>query len=714
MMLKRMQWPSTLVILAGTTFALAAGAWSLASQRSAVAETSGFIVEARSGGAHAAHDAVAAAGGRVTAELPLIDAVAAQLTQRQRQRLAAHTGIRSVFADAPVELKSTLSNVRDNFDRVQWANNDGRHRWATSWMETGDDGSPLTGKVAITLNVLASGRLAFTGWGGAVTRRASLPPGALKASLSFDLRRVSLETGDSLAVQASRDGIVWSEIGRIQGPANESGFSRVTFDMSRFIGADTSVRLVSQLNPTLLNADAVYIDALELAYDSVFGSGVSYPSLAGADQLHAQGVNGLLVTVAVLDTGYWKHPALDTTALGLGRVLAQYDALGNTSDSSMIGVLGLTSLGATANTDSSGHGGHITGIMVNTQKSADGRYFGMAPNANLVSVRAFDSNGRGSYSSVIRGIDWIVRNKNVHRIRVLNLSFGATPRSYYWDDPLNRAVMKAWQAGIVVVASAGNEGPEPQTVTVPGNVPYVITVGAMTDNFTPANRADDRLASFSSAGPTYEGFVKPEVVAPGGHIWSLMPTYAQIAQEHPSYQNDGDFFTMSGTSQAAAVVSGAVALLLQAEPGLTPNEVKCKLMAAARPAVDPLGQKAYSAFQQGAGLINAYDARYETQRDCANRGLDIGKDLAGTEHYGGPARQDADGRYYLATDAGENWDQGYAWDQGYLWRKSADDDATWSQGYLWRKNAEDAPWPAGGTGGADSATMSINRWVDQE
>lgn len=713
MMLERTQW-STLAILAGTTFALAAGAWALASRRPAEAETSGFIIEARSGGAPVARDVVAAAGGRVTAELPLIDAVAAQLTPGQRRRLAANTGIRSVFADATIELKSTLSNVRDNFDRVQWANNDGRHRWASSWTESGDDGSPLTGKVAISLNLLASGRLAFTGAGGAVTRRASLPPGASSASLSFDLRRVSLETGDSLAVQASRDGLVWSEIGRIKGPANESGFSRVSFDMSRFIGADTSVRLVSQLNPTLLNADAVYIDALELAYDSGFASGVSYPSLAGADRLHEQGVNGLLVTVAVLDTGYWKHPAVDTTALGLGRVLAQFDALGNTTDSNMVGVLGLTSLGATSNTDVSGHGAHVTGIMTNTMKSADGRYFGMAPNANLVSVRAFDSSGRGSYSSVIRGIDWIVSNKNIHRIRVLNLSFGATPRSYYWDDPLNRAVMKAWQAGIVVVASAGNEGPEPQTVTVPGNVPYVITVGAMTDNYTPADRADDRLASFSSAGPTHEGFVKPEVVAPGGHVWSLMPTYARIAQEHPSYQNDGDFFTMSGTSQAAAVVSGAVALLLQAEPGLTPNQVKCKLMASAHAAVDPMGRKAYSAFQQGAGLINAYDARYEARRDCANRGLDVGKDLAGTQHYGGPARQDANGRYYLTTDAGQNWDQGYAWDQGYLWRKSADDDATWSQGYLWRKNADDAPWSAGGTSSAAGATMSINQWVDQE
>lgn len=698
-------------IIAGSIL-LAASAWGNASQRSATTETTSFIVEASRGGAAAARHAVERVGGRVTTDLTIIDAVAAQLTSRQRERLAAQRNIRGVFVDAPVELKSDRANVRDNFDRVQWTNNDGRHRWATAWTETGDDGSPLTGKVAISLNLLSSGRLSFTGASGALTRSVGLPPGQIKAALSFDVRRVSLESGDYVAIEASKDGTSWREVGRVAGPASDASFSRVTFNVSRYVSAATSIRLVSRLSPAPLNGDAVHIDNFNLEYDSVYASGVSYPSLAGAEPLHSQGVNGLLTTVAVLDTGYWKHPALDTTLLGLNRVLAQYDAFSGRNDSSTSGLLGLTSLGTTADTDASGHGTHITGIMLNTQRSVDGRYFGIAPNANLVSVRAFDADGRGTYASVIRGIDWIVKNKDAHRIRVLNLSFGATPRSYYWDDPLNRAVMKAWKAGIVVVASAGNGGPTAQTITVPGNVPYIITVGAMTDNYTPADPSDDRLASFSAAGPTYEGFVKPEVVAPGGHIWSLMSTQVRIAQEHPTYQNDGDYFTMSGTSQAAAVVSGVVALLLQAEPGLTPDQVKCKLMASARRAVDPMGQYAYSVFQQGAGLINAYDARYETRRDCANRGMDIQKDLDGTEHYRGPAQQSADGAYYLTTDPNESWDQGYAWDQGYLWRKSVEDEETWSEGYLWRKSAEDEPWDAGST--SDTSSMSINQWVHQE
>ena len=116
-----------------------------------------------------------------------------------------------------------------------------------------------------------------------------------------------------------------------------------------------------------------------------------------------------------------------------------------------------------------------------------GNYLSVAPQANLVIVRAFDGEGGGRYIDVISGLNWIVANSAKYNIRVINLSFGAPPESYYWNDPLNQAVMAAWQAGIVVVAAAGNEGPTPMTIDVPGNVPYVITTGALTDNYTPYN-----------------------------------------------------------------------------------------------------------------------------------------------------------------------------------------------------------------------------------
>ncbi len=222
---------------------------------------------------------------------------------------------------------------------------------------------------------------------------------------------------------------------------------------------------------------------------------------------------------------------------------------------------------------------------------------------------------------MIAGLNWIVANQKKYNIRVLNLSFGAPPQSYYWDDPLDQAVMAAWRAGIVVVAAAGNEGPGAMTIDVPGNVPYVITVGALTDNYTPYDGSDDRLASFSSTGPTYEGFVKPEMVAPGGHMVASMSSSSYLANIDPNSMSPGEsLFTMSGTSQAAAVTTGVVALMLQSDPTLTPDTVKCRLLASARPAVTAAKTLAYSVFQQGAGLINAVAAVNSAASGCANQG----------------------------------------------------------------------------------------------
>ncbi len=158
-------------------------------------------------------------------------------------------------------------------------------------------------------------------------------------------------------------------------------------------------------------------------------------------------------------------------------------------------------------TDDNGHGTHVTGVALSSSVlDRTGFYRGIAPDADLVVVKAFDLHGQGNYADVIRGIDWVVTHKDDYGIRVLNLSFSAEPRSRYWDDPLNQAVMAAWQAGIVVVVSAGNTGPGAMTIGAPGNVPYVITVGAMTDNYTPEDLSDDRLTSVFCRRPDEGGF----------------------------------------------------------------------------------------------------------------------------------------------------------------------------------------------------------------
>ncbi|MCZ6912150.1 MAG: S8 family serine peptidase, partial [Proteobacteria bacterium] len=325
-------------------------------------------------------------------------------------------------------------------------------------------------------------------------------------------------------------------------------------------------------------------------------------------------------------------------------------------------------------------------------------------------------------------------------IRILNLSFGASPASHYWDDPVNQAVMAVWKKGIIVVVAAGNGGPGPMTVGVPANVPYVITVGAMTDNYTPDDRSDDRLATFSAAGPTVEGFVKPELVAPGGHMLGQMPPYAWLPLDHPKYvQQVNHDFTMSGTSQAAAVVSGVLALMLEKEPSLKPDEAKCRVMASARRALRDDGTPAYSLFQQGAGLVDAVAAVKESVVDCANRGLNIKDDLAGDKHYAGPSGVDEKGTYYLVDRKGKRlsgpgfeWTQGSLWRNGTLWPEGSlwNDGALWNQGVAWNgKNSsitgslwnqgsvwpegslwpEGAVWPEGLT-----RAISTSAWVDTE
>ncbi|MCP4993779.1 MAG: S8 family peptidase, partial [Gammaproteobacteria bacterium] len=358
--------------------------------------------------------------------------------------------------------------------------------------------------------------------------------------------------------------------------------------------------------------------------------------LVNADILHDQGIKGTGITVAILDTGLWNKSSIIDNSNG-NRVLAEYDVSLNHPDYDDekyevdIG-------------DPNGHGTHITSIILGHEILQNGDWQGIAPEVNLVAVKAFNEHGASSYIDVIAALDWIVSHKDAYDIRVVNLSFSATPQSFYWEDPLNQAVMAAWQSGIVVVAAAGNSGPDPMTIGVPGNVPYIITVGAMTDNYTPEDLSDDVVTSFSSAGPTHERFVKPDVVAPGGHMVGMMPYSSRIPMQHPNFRlsNNSKYYEMSGTSQSAAVVSGIVALMLEADPTLTPDDVKCRLMYTARPAVDANGDLAASIFQQGAGLVNAYDAVNSTVSGCANQGLDIANDLDpnATGHYVGSVEWD--------------------------------------------------------------------------
>ncbi len=383
---------------------------------------------------------------------------------------------------------------------------------------------------------------------------------------------------------------------------------------------------------------------------------VDFVRVIGAQEVWDAGNIGQGVTVAVLDTGI--DPTLNYLRRDPAnniRFLAYYDAIedelytGNRLNQSP--------------RDPSGHGTHVAGIIANSDyQRPNGDYKGVAPGVNLVAIRVLNEDGVGTYADVLRGIEWAVLNQEEYNIRVLNASIYSPPFSPYWADPLNLSMMAAWYSGITVVASAGNAGPDPMTVGVPGNNPYIITVGAFTDNYTPNDFGDDYLAPFSATGPTYEAFVKPDVIAPGAHMVSLMRESTVLSQEHPDYRLPAYYFRMAGTSSSSAVVSGIVALMLSEDPTLTPDEIKYRLMVTARPQFDEeTGLAAYSIWQQGAGRVWAPDAVYADIEGVANVGLDIVLDMSGVEHYWGWTTYDSETGEFLLRGLGpESWAGGYS------------------------------------------------------
>jgi serine protease AprX len=315
------------------------------------------------------------------------------------------------------------------------------------------------------------------------------------------------------------------------------------------------------------------------------------------------GLNGHDVVVAVLDSGIANHPDVG------GRLLTEVEIVGRESGYA----------------DYFGHGTHLAGIIAgNAHESSDGksfrRFYGIAPEAKLVSVRVLGRDGTGYVSDVIAGIDWVIKYRANYKIRVLNISLGQAIEQSYATDPLCIAVEKAWKAGIVVVVSAGNFGELGYgTIGSPGNDPYVITVGA-SNNYLSPSRGDDILTTYTSRGPTaIDHFVKPDLVAPGNRTVSLRALGSTLDSSYPALRVkysafntdpnkanlDSPYFELSGSSMATAVVSGMAAILIQAEPSITPDTVKARFMKSAEKRLE------YDIFSEGAGFANLYAALQE-------------------------------------------------------------------------------------------------------
>src|SRR5688500_12378166 len=321
----------------------------------------------------------------------------------------------------------------------------------------------------------------------------------------------------------------------------------------------------------------------------------------GARAVHElMGYDGSGIGVAIVDSGITAWHDDLSAADGAGQRVAHFVDFVN---------------GYTQTYDDWGHGTHVAGIVAGNGYDSNGTRNAIAPRANIVALKALDGQGRGTISMIIAAIDYAIENKDALNIRVLNLSLGAGVYESYNTDPLTLAAKRAVDAGIAVVAAAGNLGmaanghPQYGAIGSPGNAPWVITVGASSTNGT-VLRQDDTMAPFSSRGPTmYDYAAKPDLVAPGYGTISLSDPVSLFYTTRAQYLLGGllstsytPYLTLSGTSMATPVVSGTVALMLQANPNLTPNLVKAILQYTSQeyPGYDPL--------TQGTGFLNSRGA----------------------------------------------------------------------------------------------------------
>jgi serine protease AprX len=316
-------------------------------------------------------------------------------------------------------------------------------------------------------------------------------------------------------------------------------------------------------------------------------------------QVWEMGFRGEGIGVAILDSGIDTEP-------DFGR-----DPNGNWRKNSRI-LVGLEFAADGDVNDSYGHGTHVAGIIGGNGANSNGLYQGVAPMVNLINLNISDPSGMAYESDTVEALQWVFDNKDRYNIRVVNLSVNSTVEQSYHVSAMNAAAEILWFNGIVVVTSVGNKGPGGSFNTVnaaPANDPFFIAVGAIDERAT-ADRTDDTLASFSAHGPTADGFVKPDILAPGKDIISVLGGNSQWDHEHPDrLVLDGKYIRLSGTSMATPMVSGAVALLLQAEPELNPDQVKYRLINA-------------STTVNGEAYLDVYAAVTATTTESANTGFE--------------------------------------------------------------------------------------------
>ena len=406
--------------------------------------------------------------------------------------------------------------------------------------------------------------------------------------------------------------------------AGKSGSSRVIITIRpgadpssdvRKLGGKLGRRLglingqVAEVPNNVLRKLAERSDILSIHHDRPTGGELNRAAVTvGARYAQAEfGYSGAGIGVAVIDSGITSYHD-DLTYNGTSSAVR---TLAGQRTAAFVDFVN----GRSTRYDDNGHGTHVAGIIAGNGRDSWGAHAGIAPAAHLVGLKVLDERGRGVISNVIAALEWAIANKAAYNIRVANLSVGAAVTESYRTDPLTVAAKRAVDAGIVVVTAAGNLGKNADGqmqyggITAPGNAPWVLTVGASSHNGT-VYRYDDRMAPYSSRGPSAIDFeAKPDVVAPGTGMVSLSDPTSLMYVTKSAYLLNGSFFSaykpylsLTGTSMAAPVVTGTVALMLEANPGLTPNMVKAIVQYTAQQ------YSGYDALTQGAGFLNTRGA----------------------------------------------------------------------------------------------------------
>ena len=369
------------------------------------------------------------------------------------------------------------------------------------------------------------------------------------------------------------------------------------------------------------NVESISVDARVTASQLSLGGTSLNDTLESLAELRSTlGLSGLLsgsnITVAVIDSGLAPGPDFE------GRVLGFYDF-----SNGRAGQYGPAF-------DDYGHGTHVSGLIGSSGKTSDRKLAGIAARVNLLPLKVLDRHGAGYTSDVIRALEFAIANRDRFKIRIVNLSLGHPIYESAATDPLVQTVERAVRAGLIVVTAAGNHGTNRTTgatgyagITSPGNAPSAITVGAASTQGT-VGRGDDRVSSFSSRGPSwYDGVAKPDIVAPGDGVISNAVDSSALALAYPSLvlrNGSATYLRLNGSSMATGVVSGLVALMLEANHygevlrslesrlfrrpsapagGLRASAIKAMLQFTATPLRDADGRQ-YDVLTQGGGLVN--------------------------------------------------------------------------------------------------------------